>query len=241
MKMKFANTKVRALFRKLQALAERGMDGERAVAQRKLARLMERYDFNGVAADDPLDLFAGKFTPSSKARQIYLFESHEFEVASAVKWAIESATKIRCVHRGADLLAETTPATARRLSEICDRIANSFRALLAKFCGLNSISAADRNAFLMGLYDGMMNEPRSAGQRLPAQSHSAKKRRSRKSPASDASGDASSVNIHPYSIAVGLGKQIRFSAPLEQITAELEVVATKYLDQDSDTQSFRVR
>ena len=80
----------------------------------------------------------------------------------------------------------------------------------------------------MGLYDGMMNETRSAGQRLPGRSHSGKKRRTRKSPASDAAG----VNVHPYAIAVGLGKQIRFSAPLEQITAELDVVATKYLTQD---------
>ena len=144
-----------------------------------------------------------------------------------MKWAIESATRIRCVHRSADLLAEATPATARKLSEISDYITQSFRALLARFCGLN-VSAADRSAFLMGLYDGMMNETRSAGQRLPGRSQSGKKRRSRKSPASEAAG----VNVHPYAIAVGLGKQIRFSAPLEQITAELDVVATKYLTQD---------
>ena len=88
------------------------------------------------------------------------------------------------------------------------------------------MSVADRSAFLMGLYDGMMNETRSAGQRLPGRFHRAKKRSARKS------SDAAGVNVHPYAIAVGLGKQIRFSAPLEQITAELEVVATKYLAQD---------
>ncbi len=228
MHMKPTNAKIRALFRKLQALAERGMDGEKAVAQRKLARLTARYDFRVPAANDTPDLFSGRFASSSAARRIYSFNSNELDVASAVKWAIESATRIRCVHRSADLLAEATPATARKLSEISDYITQSFRALLARFCGLNGVSAADRGAFLMGLYDGMMNETRSAGQRLPGRSHSGKKRRTRKSPAREATG----VNVHPYAIAVGLGKQIRFSAPLEQITAELEVVATKYLTQD---------
>ena len=226
MHMKPANAKIRALFRKLQALAERGMDGEKVVAQRKLARLTARYDLSVLAAIDTPDLFSGRFASSSAARRIYSFNSNELDVANAVKWAIESATRIHCVHRGADLLAEATPATARKLVEISDYIANSFRGLLARFCGLHGVSLADRSAFLMGLYDGMMNETRSAGQRLPGRSHTAKKRRT-KSPASDAAG----VNVHPYAIAVGLGKQIRFSAPLEQITAELDVVATKYLSQ----------
>jgi hypothetical protein len=226
MHMKPANAKIRALFRKLQALAERGMDGEKSVAQRKLARLKARYDFSVPAANDTLDLFSGRFASSSAARRICSFNTNELDVANAVKWAIESATRIRCVHRGADLLAEATPATARKLIEISDYITQSFRALLARFCGLDGVSVADRSAFLMGLYDGMMNETRSAGQRLPGRSHRAKKRRARKS------SDAAGVNVHPYAIAVGLGKQIRFSAPLEQITAELEVVATKYLAQD---------
>jgi len=34
-------------------------------------------------------------------------------------------------------------------------------------------------------------------------------------------------------VAVSLGKQIRFSAPLEQITAELEAVARKHLAQET--------
>jgi hypothetical protein len=228
MPMKPANAKIRALFRKLQALAERGVDGERAVARRKLARLKARYDLSVPAANDTPDLFSGRFAPSSAARRIYSFDSNELELANAVKWAIESATNIRCVHRGAELLAEATPVTARRLSEISDHIANRFRTLLARFCGLSGVRAADRSAFLMGLYDGMMNETRSAGQRLPGQYYNGKKRRTRKS------GDAAGVNVHPYAIAVGLGKQIRFSAPLEQITAELEVVATKYLAQNKD-------
>jgi hypothetical protein len=90
-------------------------------------------------------------------------------------------------------LAEATPATARKLVEISGYITQSFRALLARFCGLNGVSVADRSAFLMGLYDGMMNETRSAGQRLPERSHRAKKQKARKS------SDTAGVSVHPWS------------------------------------------
>ena len=43
--------------------------------------------------------------------------------------------------------------------------------------------------------------------------------------------DSAGLNIHPYAVALSLGKQIRFSASLEQITAELEAVTQKHLTQ----------
>ncbi len=227
MNLKPANAKVWALFRKLQALAERGIDGEKTVAERKLALLKARFDFGVPDGDSVPDFFSGKFARSSKARRIYSFNRGELDVANSVKWAIESATKIDCLHRGSELLAETTPTAARRLNEICDHIAQSFRVLLAGFCGLDGVTAADRSAFLMGLYDGMMNETRSPGQRLPGWSPIATKRGGKKSAAAGSGG----VHVHPYTIAVSLGKQIRFSAPMEQIVAELEAVSPKLLSQ----------
>ena len=224
MKPKIPNAKTRVLFRKLHALAERGVDGERIVAQNKLARLQARYDFSLPARDDAPDLFSGKFARSSAARRIYLFNSGELDIANSVKWAVESATRIPCAHRGAELVAEATAATARRLAAICDHIAQSFRVLLRQFCGLDGVTAADRSAFLMGLYDGMMGDVRDAGQRLPAR-YSGKKRGRKKLP----KGGGAGMHVHPYSIAVGLGKQIRFSAPVEQITAELETAASNFL------------
>lgn len=222
-----ANAKVWALFRKLQALAERGVDGEREAAQRKLDRLSSRYDFTVRAIGDTPDLFSGRFARSSTARPIYSFSNHEAALASSVKWAIEEATKIRCLHRGPELLAEATLPTARKLSQISDHIAQSFRVLMGGFCALDGVTAADRSAFLLGLYDGMMNEVRAPGQRLPRHLSSARKRKAKASPENNAAG----VQAHPYSIAVSLGKQIRFSASLEQIAAELEAVAPKYLAQ----------
>jgi hypothetical protein len=228
-----ANAKIWTLFRKLQALAERGIDGEREVARRKLARLKARYDLTSPAVADTPDLFSGRFARSSSAKPIYAFRGNETALASSVKWAIEAATKVHCLHRGEELLAEATPATARRLRHISDHITQSFRVLLDRFCALDGVSAADRSAFLMGLYDGLMNEARDPGQRLPGRSSFAKKRKARASAARTFSTNkAAGVQTHPYSIAVSLGKQIRFSAPLEQIAAELEAVAPKYLAQE---------
>ena len=72
----------------------------------------------------------------------------------------------------------------------------------------------------MGLYDGMMNEVRNVGQRLPSRPGSTKKPKGKKRPVSGTAG----LHIHPYTVAVSLGKQIRFSVPLAQIAAELEAV-----------------
>ena len=80
----------------------------------------------------------------------------------------------------------------------------------------------------MGLYDGMMNETRNAGQRLPSRPGLAKRQRGRRLAVPRAAG----LHVHPYTLALGLGKQIRFSAPVEEIAAELEVAMRKCLAQE---------
>jgi hypothetical protein len=216
MNLKPATPKAWALLRKLQALAEKGIDGEKTSAQGKIARLRARYDFKTPESVQAPDLFSGAFKPSAKAARICSFRPDELELASAVKWAIEAATKIRCLHRGEDLLAQASPATARRLGGIANHISAAFRLLLGRFQAAPGVSASDRTVFIMGLYDGMMNEVRAAGQRLPAPR--ARTRKSKRAPA----GEGSRLNVHPYTLAVGLGRQIRFSAPAAQIAAELE-------------------
>jgi hypothetical protein len=216
--LKAANSKARDLLSKLQALADRGIDGEQASAKRKIARLKARFDF---AAPDPAetpDLFQGSFRRAGEAKWVYSFGGNEFDVANSVKWAIESATGIPCLHRNRDLLAEAAPGTAKRLTTIADHIANSFRTLIDKFSAIEGVSVTDRSVFVMGLYDGMMNEVRNVGQRLPSRPGSTKKPKGKKPAAVRATG----LHIHPYTVAVSLGKQIRFSASLEQIAAELE-------------------
>ena len=229
--LKPANLKARVLLKKLQALAERGIDGEKISAQSKIARLKARFDFAApdLTDNETPDLFSGNFKRSTAARRIYSFSGNDFDVANSVKWAIESAAEIPCVFRGGDLLAEAAPATAQRLTDIARHVALSFRSLIDKFGALDGVSVNDRVAFVMGLYDGMMNETRQAGQPLPRRSRAKKMPKARK-------GDmtrASVLGIHPYTVALSLGKQIRFSAPLEQITAELESATRKHLTQEA--------
>jgi hypothetical protein len=225
--LRSATTKARALLKKLQALAEQGIDGEKMSARNKITRLKARFDFSRPDPAETPDLFSGSFSRSSSARRIYSFGAHEFDLANSVKWAIESAAKIPCVHRHGDLLAEATPNTARRLTDIAEHITHSFRALLDKFSAVDGVSVSDRGAFVMGLYDGMMNETRKAGQRLPGRPGVKKLRKAKKGAVTHAPG----LHVHPYTVALSLGRQIRFSAPLAQITAELEAVTQKHLPQ----------
>ncbi|HWX22708.1 MAG TPA: hypothetical protein VN578_22625 [Candidatus Binatia bacterium] len=228
---KAPNAKARALLKKLQALAERGIDGERISAQKKIARLRARFDFTVPAPDETPDLFSGSFKRSKTARPIYSFAADEFDVANSVKWAIETTTKIPCVYRGGELLGEANPTTARRLRGIAGHIAQSFRALLAQFNGVSGVQANDRAAFVMGLYDGMMNETRTVGQRLPSRPE--RKKTSKGSKSATAAGSV--LHVHPYTVAVSLGRQIRFAVPLEQIAAELQAVTQKHLAQSAET------
>jgi hypothetical protein len=206
------------MLKKLEALAERGVDGEKLAAQRKIARLKARFDFDAPGPAGTPDLFHGTFKRSSKARRLYSFAPAEFDVANAVKWAIESATGIRCLHRDRDLVAEAAASTANRLKGIASHIAHSFRALTTKFTAVNGVSLEDRGVFIMGLYDGMMNDLRDVGQPLPTRPGLRRKRRAKK----PAESHATDLHIHPYTLAFGLGRQIRFSVPLQEIAAELE-------------------
>jgi len=218
------NSKARALFLKLRALAERGIDGEKITARKKLVRLEAQFDFTEPDPAEIPDLFHGSFKRASKARFVCSFASNEIDIANAVKWAIESATKIPCVYRDGDLLAEATLGTVNRLKPVADYIAHSFRALIETFGTIEGVSGADHRVFVMGLYDGMMKEMRSVGQALPSRPGSQKTRKKRKPAAT-----APAVHVHPYTVALSLGGKIRFSAPLEEITAELAAVSLKRL------------
>lgn len=220
-----ATAKARAMLAKLQALAERGIDGEKLAARRKIDRLKARFNFDSPDAAEIPDLFHGTFKRSLKARRIYSFKHGEFEIANSAKWAIESATGIHCIHRDRDLLAEAEPATANRLARIAEHISESFRALVAQFGMVSGVSAADRGVFIMGLYDGMMNESRNAGQPLPSRPGARRRGRVGKPSGSPATG----LHIHPYTLALGLGRQIRFSVPLEAIAAELDGLTQRRL------------
>jgi hypothetical protein len=151
---------------------------------------------------------------------VHTFKRTDFDVANSVKWAIETATRIPCLFRGEDLLAETAANTANKLSKVALHISESFQTLLHKFGQLDGVTASDRSLFVRGLYDGMMNDARGAGETLPSRTTPRPKHKKAKKTA--ALDHRPALAVHPYTVALGLGKHIRFAAPLEQIKAELD-------------------
>src|SRR4051812_34908991 len=90
--MKPATDKAWATRRKLQQLAERGIDGEKETAARKLAKLEARYDFS--VPDEGESIFSGTFERSETAVFLVSFGPNESEVGTLIKWAIENATRL---------------------------------------------------------------------------------------------------------------------------------------------------
>jgi hypothetical protein len=225
--MQPATKTARALLGKLERLADPANGGtpdEIAAANHKLERLRMRYDFS---APDPaeleqMDIFKG-IRPKRLARRaahLYTFRRADFDIANSVKWAIEEATGIPCHFRGEDLSAAVTAGVAKRLAKVAMHISQSFQTLLDQFEKLPGVTPSDRRLFIRGLYDGMMNDPRGAGERLPGDANTHRKTRKKKK--KTASNSAPKLAVHPYTVALALGRQIRFAAPVETIAAELE-------------------
>ena len=215
--MKPATPKARALLAKLEALAERGINGEKAAAQAKLSKLKARYDF--TAPDKTTeDLFKGCFRPATIAQPILTQTTETRDVIDFVKWALEQETGIRCLFRGDQLLAEATPKTAAQLKTIAATITETFTQLWGKFSHAPGVNQADRPNFIRGLYDGVVGDE-TPGQLLPSriEPRTPKKRTTKK-----AVGYVAGLNLHPYSVAVSLGKQIRFCVSLDNLNVELE-------------------
>lgn len=214
---KLASPRLHDLRRKLAALAERGVNGERDAARLKLSRLERRYDFV-TENKGGADIFDGVFVRALEAAPVFTFDAHEYEIANAVKWAIENATKIPCGFRdGSGLIAQAEPKTANRLHAIAGTLCQNFSALWRQYAETPGTNPADKGNFILGLYDGMMHEERE-GQALPRRATVDKVKKARKKDVARPAGLA----IHPYTIAVGLGRQVRCCMTLDQIAAELE-------------------
>lgn len=207
-----ATAAARRVRKGLEALAERGINGERDVARVKLAALIDRYDF-GQQEVSSLDLFKGKFERGPFGVPVGIVP--EMDIASAVKWAIETRTGIACRFQGDTLLAEASPGTAKTLEGIVAVVGPAFVRLWQTYEQAGGLRA-DRNCFLLGLFEGMMNDERKPGQPLPARGL-APRRKSKGKQAAIAPG----LSVHPYSLAVGYGRKIRFSVPVAEVEKEL--------------------
>jgi hypothetical protein len=214
--MKPPTPKARALLLKLAALAERGIDGEKTQAIARLKKLKAAYDFAMPDEGEKNDLFAGGFRPGSVARCLCRFDAGEMGLAAFVKWGIEHGARVMCSFRGEDLCAEVSTADADRLAGVALHLAEGFRTLTRQFC---ERCPRDGGLFARGLYDGLTGEAKPPGEMLPSRQVAkiergrSKKRLALKGP------DA--LNIHPYAVALPLGKQLRFSVSLTKIAGEL--------------------
>lgn len=223
--MKPATKSARLLLIKLQALADKpGTVAEGQAAQKRIDRLKARYDFECIASKVG-EMFAGTFTKSDCARSVMVCA--DLSISSHIKWAIEESTGLVCLFKGNELFAEASPSTATRLGGIGHTIAAGFTGLWDQFRTFPGVAVQDRGLFFNGLYSGMMNQQKPAGEALPRSFQ-----RASKSPATRrAVGHVAGVRLHPYSVAVELGKQIRFNVPLPEITQQLEQMKPKEIAQ----------
>ncbi len=218
-----STTAARRLKVRLEALAAApGTPEEGEAARVKLGRLLARVDFS-VNREDVEGIFTGHFQKSNDARPVCICTDPS--LANQIKWALEESTGIPCLFRGQELFAQATPATAEQFKRIARTISEGFTRLWESFSTFPTVTHLDRGLFFNGLFDGMTNQPRKEGQMLPPRATI--KGRGRKTKA--AVGHAAGIGIHPYSIALELGAQLRFRVPVQEVTNQLENKRPKQL------------
>ena len=223
---KIATEKLFELRAKLQALAERGVNGEAVVAKSKLRRLESAVDFSKPVMRTE-DIFAGirpRF--AYDANKLCVLSTEDLELAALVKSALESQLKIEASFRwNGELWAHVSPVDADKLGRIALGISESFRCLWFKLSKQSGIYPSDRSLFYRGAYDGMMGEKRDG--LLPERRIPKLKGRTN----SKAIAARPGVSIHPYQLAVPLGESIRFSHTLDEINQELaEAIKPKEIE-----------
>lgn len=210
---------------KLYTLASRGIAGEADSARRKLARLETRYDWSAPVEPEKGDIFAGldfDLGYSDSARLLIDFPVAESDIASFVQWALSKAAKVQGSLRDAPgwrvaVWIEAPAMAMPKLKEVAETISAAFRDLWARFSSTPGVQPAARKVFFQGLWDGMLDDQRKAGQSLPAIVAPVVKASRAKRKLAVAPG----VAVHPYSLALDLGRCIRFSIPTSEIIESL--------------------
>lgn len=211
-----STTAARRLKVRLEALAAApGTPEEGEAAKGKLERLLAKYDFT-QNKEDREGIFVGNFQKSNDARPVIL--CGDPSLANQIKWALEQSTGIPCLFRGQELFAQATPATAEQFKRIAQTLQEGFERLWQSFSTFPTVTPLDKSLFWRGLGDGLSNTPRLQGEQLPKRA--VIQGRGRKTKA--AVGHAAGLGIHPYSIALDLGQQLRFNVPVQEVTNQLE-------------------
>jgi len=237
MKLQTPPRNIHLRYTKLKTMAERGTEHEAAEAKNKIAALEKKYTFAGPLpeAAQVEDLFAGaaKIKPDArKYRPAYAFHIKDSAIAAFAQWTLLNAFKVEAVWRSSqgnktELCVGAREADLPYLGQIVGVIATSFRRLWERFRTDTGAEPADENPFYRGLYDGLMRDPRKAGESIP-KPPPPKKRPKRKGKAAAATAAVASAKVdmrpHAYEIACALGEEIRLSHPLERVVESLENV-----------------
>jgi hypothetical protein len=171
------------------------------------------------------DLFHGIEVVSAlgNTAQIFTFECGDTNASDFIKWAICNRFNVqgRWKDEGKGkitLFLEVCNSSVKALRKLAETMAGSFAELWREFNALPGSTLSDARLFMRGLHDGMMNDEREPGEPLPRRSVRPVKQRGGRS---RALAFPSGVAIHPYSVALGIGRKIRLMVPAVELTAEL--------------------
>ena len=208
--------------RKLHALISALLDspapGEAAAAKVKLERLCAKYDFS-LPDPEGADLFAQHIQRQrGDARPLADFPQDGTEAGSFIKWALEHAFGIEGHWRGTMLCVDAHRSSLAALGKITDTLKESFDTLWRQFAAIPGATRHDCRNFIRGLYDGMMRDEKRVGELLP-QAAALKPVRVRGKKGAVA---LTGLAIHPYHVALDLGRKIRCQLPIAEVTHALE-------------------
>lgn len=218
------NNDARTMHRKLSALVAGGIGGESASAKAKLARLESRFDFTIPAEPDENDIFAGvkiTFIPGDY-RRLFSFTADESDVAAFVKWAFRERFQCEGLIRnngdGQSVWIECSDQSLPKMEHLAGVIRRAFSDLWKEYRDKPGVDPGCRRPFLLGIYDGMMDDPRAPGQLLPPVRATVTPSKKAKKKAIAA---APGLSVHPYALAVELGRRIRLSTPIGEVIEAL--------------------
>ena len=215
----------------LLVMAERGTTHEKTNATEKIARIKKRYDVDAkpsTEAEPKDDLFAkaASIQPdSSEMRSLVIFKMQDAAVGNLVKWVLSEAFKIKSVWRTVADSAQTELFVGAKeedlphLRHIAHVVNERFNSLWDHFSTTTSADPSDESSFHLGLYDGIMREPRKPGQGTPIRAQKRKRGRTQKTKKSD-----QSVRPHAYSVGLELGAEIRLNRSITDIRSLIDAL-----------------
>ena len=217
----------------LSEMAERGTYHEKSIAREKLKRLDARYDFAAPADLAPGDIFEGWERPvsSQQSHPVLKAKKEWLDAANLIKWVFQDKFKTssgwRSLADGVELLLDAGKDDTARFKPFAKNLHDTIIAACSEFSRNRAASELERAPFLNGLYDGLMDEPRPAGTRMPGFSPIAKKKLPRrKKTAKSASQAGNAATIHPYDIGREAGKKLRVNVPREELCKGIRLAVT---------------